>query len=379
MPPASDSSSARCARELSALLRDWQQELLVTGASSKVRRLVASLRGTRLTVAVCAVTAALSLVDAPRGDGSLHDNPVRVLSALVSCVPAQMFFLRRVPVVQRVLQDLMDAASILEPAFYWERQDELLRTARRGRLVGRVCASYAVASALVILSVLLPDDGESRVVLGLRGAPLGVGVVGVVAVKAAVTLSCVSCLAAFYTCLTVLLVMYTASASLLGALGDRFGADSGPEQLALLCRAHGRLVLAVCRADAVFRDLYPLYLSTILLLPLLTTTEVVVTGNIDLIALSTMPVILCVFVPLCFAGQRLQDTSVMVCWLVYGGRWVSEGVLARRLRVHAMAMANKGCGVSVHGLGPLDRPACARALSNWFRFLQMLLSLRAAA
>ncbi|XP_026273925.2 uncharacterized protein LOC113203439 isoform X2 [Frankliniella occidentalis] len=233
-------------------------------------------------------------------------NALRVLLALCSCLPAQVFFMRRMPQARRVLDHMIGAATVLETVATPADQAEMSRTASRGRLVARACAAYVLLGTVTILCVLLPDDGGSSVVERLDG-PLRHAVLA--CVKLAVAAACTSCLVAYYTCYALLFVLYSGVASLLGAVEGCAQQAAGTRTLRRIVWAHGQAVMGASQVDAMFRDLHPFYLFAILTLPLLDTAQFVSKRKADLMTPATIPAILGVFLPICLGGQRVRGST----------------------------------------------------------------------
>ena len=108
--------------------------------------------------------------------------------------------------------------------------------------------------------------------------------------------------------------------------------------------------------------------------------QVLVMGmGTDWISLMVMPMPLYVLVPLCLAGDRLEQAKNGVVRGAFGGPWLEKSPAQRRLLLNIMQAAQDGGSrVRSLGIGPLNRRTCFIALKSWFKILQTLLNLRQA-
>ncbi|XP_034256861.1 uncharacterized protein LOC117654368 [Thrips palmi] len=121
----------------------------------------------------------------------------------------------------------------------------------------------------------------------------------------------------------------------------------------------------------------PHLLVVTIVLPLLSTVEVVASGmRAELFSVGTAPLVFTLFMPLCLTGDTLMAARRGVSWRAYSGPWLEERPRQRLLRLGLMqATMGRGAMVRGRGIGNLDRRACYRALKSWFSFLQVLINL----
>ena len=108
--------------------------------------------------------------------------------------------------------------------------------------------------------------------------------------------------------------------------------------------------------------------------------QVLVMGmDTDMYTLMMTPIPVVVLVPLCLAGDRLEQAKNGVMRRAYGGPWLETTPDQRRLLLCIMLAAqDKGSRLRSLGIGPLNRRTCFIALKNWFNVLQTVLNLRQA-
>ncbi|KAE8742005.1 Odorant receptor 72, partial [Frankliniella occidentalis] len=137
------------------------------------------------------------------------------------------------------------------------------------------------------------------------------------------------------------------------------------------------LRVSICM-DSTFADMIPHLLVVVVILPLLSTVEVVANGmQADMFALGTAPLIFTVFVPLCLVGDSLFKCRRAVATRAARGPWLEETPQLRRLRLGMIHSAlGRGARLRGNGVGPLDRRTCGNALRSWFSFLQILLNVK---
>ncbi|XP_052127148.1 uncharacterized protein LOC127750209 [Frankliniella occidentalis] len=117
----------------------------------------------------------------------------------------------------------------------------------------------------------------------------------------------VSCILGFYTLILLQQVLFTAAAELLFELPLPLEAEGGLGPVARVALLMSR-AQDLCRVvDRVWRPLVPFLLLTVLLMPMLSTAEMVIfRGQTDMLAIGSLPAMVFVFVPLCFSGQRVK-------------------------------------------------------------------------
>ncbi|KAJ1519006.1 hypothetical protein ONE63_011387 [Megalurothrips usitatus] len=135
------------------------------------------------------------------------------------------------------------------------------------------------------------------------------------------------------------------------------------------------------RMDGSVSGLMPHLLVVSLILPLLSTVDVVSNGlQTDVFALLMAPLIFTVFVPICLAGESLAVAMDLLAVRAAAGPWLEESLGQRRLRLGLMhASLGRGANVKCRGIGLLDRLACGNALRSWFSFLQLLINVQGQA
>ncbi|XP_034250183.1 uncharacterized protein LOC117650711 [Thrips palmi] len=138
------------------------------------------------------------------------------------------------------------------------------------------------------------------------------------------------------------------------------------------------LILRACHSvNAAFGLLIPLYLLLSVALSLLSTVALVQSGReADPFALLCFPLLFIFFVPMCLAGQRVQDASRGVSFATFSGPWLVENPRTRRTRLMIMTSCARPASFSMPGVGTLNRPTCRKGLRSWFQFVQVLLNLK---
>ncbi|KAJ1526409.1 hypothetical protein ONE63_009543 [Megalurothrips usitatus] len=99
-------------------------------------------------------------------------------------------------------------------------------------------------------------------------------------------------------------------------------------------------------------------------------------SEVDGFAASCLPYMFIFFVPMCVAGQRLQDASQAVATAVYNGSWLEKDPPARRCQLLVMAVCARPATFTVPGLMSLNLPTCRVGLRSWFQFTQVLINVK---
>ncbi|KAE8748431.1 Odorant receptor 67 [Frankliniella occidentalis] len=334
------------------------------------RRLKFSLRGNWVSLVASVITLFLEL-SAVTVPGSIpHDQvPVHVslLLGVYSCIFAQVYLVRRVHLLQRCLALIASAASRVEEHVDAESQRAMLRTVRRGPRMRRFFNMCGAATEVLVVFSLFstpPRWGESQDRVWLHYAIL---------LMETYATSC--CLNAFYTVIVYLLNVCRACADLHVALARRLETGHATSTCASV---QGVVLNATLVLNAATSDLLPHLLFGVVGVPLISTVEVVSSGNLqDIYAVGTAPLLLTLFVPICLTGERLGEARREVAFRAALGPWLEELPVVRRLRLGILVAAEgRGAQLRGSGIGLLDKPACLQALKSWFSFVQMMLNLR---
>lgn len=105
-----------------------------------------------------------------------------------------------------------------------------------------------------------------------------------------------------YVLVGLMVVTETACAALFRGVGSVVESCCGATELRSFARMHASLSEVALRLDRLTSDSFVPLLSAVLLLPILGTYDAV-QGRVDSYLLSSFPIILVVFVPLCYGGQ----------------------------------------------------------------------------
>ncbi|XP_052128953.1 uncharacterized protein LOC127750691 [Frankliniella occidentalis] len=185
---------------------------------------------------------------------------------------------------------------------------------------------------------------------------------------------------AYYTMLAVLFSTFGSCSALFRALGAESGcaARRGAAAVAFLAGQHARLLDAARRARLLFADLFAHIVSALLTLPLLGTAELLVNiKDVDSLTLATFAVIATIFMPMCLAGQELEDSSAAVRERLYEGPWLQEDAATRRARAHFMLGAGCRARMAFGGLGSLNAASCLHVVNRWFSLLNVYINTNA--
>ncbi|KAJ1530524.1 hypothetical protein ONE63_005414 [Megalurothrips usitatus] len=332
------------------------------------------VHGTTVTLYVSALVALLAIVDCFTKDSYLAASlGIRFVTGIVSCITAQALYVYRRDTMGAVLASLVAVARDLEGVAGPEAQAEMERVARRCRRLQRTWGAYSI---FVVSAVLQPTlttlDLSMPVYPRPEDLPAPQFALGVTYVAQIITGTC--CPIAFYTLVGLMVVAQVACAALYHGAASVARTAHGAADLVAFARLHALLGEAAAGLDRLTSDVMVPLLSAVLLLPIQGTYDAVL-GQVDSYLMSSFPIILVVFVPMCISGQRLSDASEQVGLSAYCGDWPSEVPRERSLRATVMLRAAKPAQVTCRGLGALGLPACESVLKSWFSYLQMLLNL----
>ncbi|XP_052123692.1 uncharacterized protein LOC113213489 [Frankliniella occidentalis] len=186
-----------------------------------------------------------------------------------------------------------------------ETKEQLAASSRR---LHRVALFYYVLGlaqvAGVTHTVYSGDSAVARLVLVLPHGRLVNGLL-----YAAHTLAVLSGLFSYYTMLAVLFTTFGSCSALFRGLGAESArtARRGQGAVLFLARHHVRLVEAARRSRLLFADLFIHIVSTLLILPLLGTVELIVAvKKVDSLTVATFAALTTTFVPICLAGESVR-------------------------------------------------------------------------
>ncbi|XP_052130076.1 uncharacterized protein LOC113213466 isoform X2 [Frankliniella occidentalis] len=364
----------RAAMKLSGYLERRLEEVCPPKGARLSRRAFNVLQGTRVSVVVSGAVALLAIVDCFTKESYLAASlGIRFLTGILSCIVAQGVYVYRREGMRRVLGDMAAVAQRLEANADDDAQASMARAARRCARLQRLYGAYSV---MVVASVLFPtlSSGSLSMPVWPRPEHTPEPRVAAAAALASQVITGTCCPIAFYTLVGLMVVTQQACGALYRAAGAEVQAVRAPEALLDCARLHGRLSAAAALLDRLTSDVMVLLLSAVLLLPIQGMYDIV-QGHIDAYLLSSFPIILVVFVPICISGQGLSDASELVGLRAYQGRWPAEAPEHRRVRAFVMLRASRPACITCRGLGALGLPVCESVLKSWFSYLQMLLNL----
>ncbi|KAE8749182.1 Odorant receptor 71 [Frankliniella occidentalis] len=185
----------------------------------------------------------------------------------------------------------------------------------------------------------------------------------------------VSAVLADYTSVVLILVIYLSMANMYEAIGEAL--QTRPCNT-LLAHQQSVLTQASLNMEASVADLLSQVLIVSVVVPLLSTVEVVLNGlEADMFAVGMAPLVLFVFVPFCLVGDAMTYARLRFADRAGAGPWLEETVQIRKMRL-GMVQLSQGHGGDLRGwgIGHLDRKACGSALKSWFQFLQVLMNLQ---
>ncbi|KAK3908237.1 Protein crossbronx-like, partial [Frankliniella fusca] len=309
---------------------------------------------------------------------------IRITIGSYSCVCAMFVFKRYSAVLCDILGTLGSLAAALEPLAHPEAQARMRRTAVRSQRVVRFFVFYGATSQVLVGSLLMfvtPLWTEALARSVLKPITDSDAAVSYLASTLRFAVLPVTCLLpyvninAFYCLILCMIIIYNASADLYDAIGR--GVENGPCHREWLAVQAGVLKVLLY-TDATIADTMPHLLVVSVVLPLLSTVEVVSYGTkADVFALLMAPLIFTVFVPLCLAGDGLVAAREGMSTRAWRGPWLEESLRHKKLRLSLMQFTGgRGAQVRGTGIGLLDRPACGNALRSWFSFLQVLINVQ---
>ncbi|XP_034238653.1 uncharacterized protein LOC117643708 [Thrips palmi] len=309
---------------------------------------------------------------------------MRTMSAGISCTVSLVILSTRKRVILDALHQARQAALQLEADPTAEGKVEMAAEARWGRLVlWRVSATYAAGVVMGVVLTMLYDDST---VVNKGILQLGQSVAwwqpwgpqALLRVKWVLVELCAVCCCqtALFTVLFFEQAMHRVCAVLLREVGRRLQ-DRQSAALVYTVSVHIGVLRACRLMNAVFGLLLPFYLVISVGLSLLSTVALVQSGRgADTYAVSCFPYLFIFFVPMCLAGQRVQDASQGLLSAAYRGPWLEEDVRARRSRLMLMTSCSRPATFSTPGVGCLNRPTCRKGLRSWFQFVQVLMNLK---
>ncbi|KAK3930506.1 Odorant receptor Or2 [Frankliniella fusca] len=146
-----------------------------------------------------------------------------------------------------------------------------------------------------------------------------------------------------------------------------------PQQVRDAARLSSELNNAFSMLNSLFHDYMLHLLQTTLVLPLFAAYETL-HGQFDLFLVVTIPINAGIFIPTCFAGQAVEDTSAAVADAAYNGSWLEGDHYSRVLRLQVMQRASRPQKLTGRQLGVINLALCQEALKKWFSFLNFMIT-----
>ncbi|XP_052129429.1 uncharacterized protein LOC127750862 [Frankliniella occidentalis] len=308
----------------------------------------------------------------------------RVTISTYSCICSQLVFMRLNADLCGIFHKLARLAANLEPSTQRESQIRMRGSAVLNARLMCFFYIYGLASVAFLTMLFLYIkplwiEETASAVMRLFG-------------DSDVDLSCLewslrlawlpvqSCMVAVWTnsflCLIgCMIFIYATCADLFEAIGR--SVEQGHCSRITYALLQGVLDVLL-RLDDTFADVLPHLLVVSVVLPLLSTVELATRGTeADAFALLNAPLIFAVFVPICFAGDRLSVARSGMSRSAFYGPWLEESQRCKKLRLALMHVADgRGAQVRGSGIGLLNRRACGKALKSWFSFLQVLVNVK---
>ncbi|XP_052126316.1 uncharacterized protein LOC127749997 isoform X2 [Frankliniella occidentalis] len=368
-------SSLKKSRSLALLLSEWHHD--VTDRSSLSRKLLNQLRGSKF-----AVSASLALVSVVTFDffKTANTSSLTIIFGAYSSIFAELLLWKRWKHLGMCLSTLSDIVGAVEDNVNPDLWALGRNRARAHRLRRSLYLAFGWLTVVSILrmDVLVPPVWARSMAGNLaRASGLDEDVCfSLVHVTKTVldVVGSLCCLTAFYTFVPCVLLMYSACAFAHKAVGERLMGSGSVVQAVELQNAVLKITIAI---DSVITDLLPHVLVATVFMPLITTSQMVVSGDFNPFDFVGGVPILSVFVPLFEAGDDLAASRLQVAELAGFGPWLERSPRQRGLVVGAMRCAAGVGGLPrFRGFGSINRHACLQALKSWFSFLQMLLNLR---
>ncbi|KAE8739251.1 Odorant receptor 50 [Frankliniella occidentalis] len=253
-----------------------------------------------------------------------------------------------------------------------ESLDALNTLVRRSRFVlWRIYPQYAAAVYVAVLLAMLLD-GSPNFNLWLYHHSMVLWIIKWLCAVASMSCAYVT----VFTVMFVELAIHTSAAALMEQVGHRLSQKRGMYETVRSVRIHVMLLAACQQANAMFGLLLPLYHLGSFAISLLSTVSVVRGGvTDDLYATACASYIFAFFVPMCFAGQRVQDAGTS---LSTRGPWPEEDITARRARLQIMVSCGRPVRFMVPGMPTLNLPTCRKGFRSWFQFIQVLINIQSA-
>ncbi|KAK3917279.1 Odorant receptor 45a, partial [Frankliniella fusca] len=297
---------------------------------------------------------------------------IRFVTGIVGCSTAQFFYIYRRRALGTSLRTMAIVSKDLEALKNPFISAELYRIAGQCVRLRRAVLAYIT---MVVVSILLPTllDGQLSMPTWPRPEDTSAPRLVFAAMFTIQLVTGTTCPIAFYSFVGILGAAHMACGALFRGAGAAVAVARGAAELRTAVRLHAVLCEASRLLDAVTSDWLPMLFVGVLALPIQGTYDAV-QGQVDGYLLSSAPIIVVVFVPLCFSAQAMSDASSEVGLCAYKGSWPDEDPRARYMRTMVIMRASHPAQFTCKGLGAVGLPACQSVLRSWFSYLQMLLN-----
>ncbi|KAK3913382.1 Trans-cinnamate 4-monooxygenase [Frankliniella fusca] len=388
-------------------LKWWLRIVSIGELPGTTNKLLAFCRESMFALVIC-VSVLVQLLADSAVSGDLFG--VRIGLAVYASVFSILLFQLRRCNIQACLRLLVQVSSVLDVHAKPRAKAHLASTARRSATVIRYYVVYAcLAEVASVLALCIPRPYWHKFLASGMHQMLG-GSWEILAsvVRWCLTLvQCVNgvfCVVADYTVVLLIFTTFLSMAAMFEAISEALEVSDKKEKYPhphqfdshplkdscnfvspsktgpcnrLWARLQSILTLASLQMDAALSDLLPHILIANVVVPLLSTVEMVLHGlESDVFAVGMAPLVLAVFVPLCLVGDAMGTARLHLTDKACAGPWLEETIEIRKLRL-GMVQVSQGRGGCLGGIGigKLDRETCANALKSWFSFLQVLMNL----
>ncbi|XP_026285911.2 uncharacterized protein LOC113211675 [Frankliniella occidentalis] len=356
-------------------LRWWVRVLSAGELPGKTNHLLALLRQSTTSLVIVVAVIVQMIYDASV-TGSMFG--LRIALALYTTLVVIVIFKFRRRGIKACLSQLVQLSATLDTHAQAKTKTHMAATARRCAKLVRFYEAYAWLTEVTVFVALIVHWQDSAA----AGLELLIGthhqVATTILLWASLALrlySGVSAVLADYTSVVLILVIYLSMANMYEAIGEAL--QTRPCNT-LLAHQQSVLTQASLNMEASVADLLSQVLIVSVVVPLLSTVEVVLNGlEADMFAVGMAPLVLFVFVPFCLVGDAMTYARLRFADRAGAGPWLEETVQIRKMRL-GMVQLSQGHGGDLRGwgIGHLDRKACGSALKSWFQFLQVLMNLQ---
>ncbi|XP_052124448.1 uncharacterized protein LOC127749622 isoform X2 [Frankliniella occidentalis] len=358
---------------MSALLATRLEEVSPTQRRTALKLLWMALHGTWLSIASNIIVVSLAIMDCLTKNTYLAASlGTRFVTGIVGCSTAQIFYIFRRAALGAALERMSVVAKDLEALQNPFISAELERVAAQCYRLRRIVLAY---EGMVVVSILLPTLLAGQLSMPTWPRPEDTAAPRLVyaAMFTVQLITGTSCPIAFYSFVGLLGSAHMACAALFRGAGTAVATARGTVELRVVTQLHAVLCESASLLDAVTSAGLPMLFVGVLALPIQGTYDAV-QGQVDGYLLSSAPIIIVVFVPLCYSAQAMSDASAEVGLSAYRGAWPAEDARARFIRTMVMLRATRPAQFTCKGLGAVGLPACQSVLRSWFSYLQMLLN-----